>query len=170
MKTYALAVADGSFFKTMKEGIKIKGKIKFEIRDENGKVKDKWTVYNSVMNLGFAELANLAGNVSSPAYFTYLALGTDATAVAPTQTALVAEITDTGLARHSATVSRVTTTQTNDTLQLAYTWTASGAKTINEIGIFNNSSTGIMLARALTGAKVLGNLYTFSCTYQVKFS
>jgi len=83
--------------------------------------------------------------------FSYLAVGTSSTAVAITDTTLNAEITDTGLARASATVSRVTTTVTNDTLQLTYTWTASGVKSIQEIGILNAASTGILLSHALTG-------------------
>jgi hypothetical protein len=82
----------------------------------------------------------------------------------------VAEITDTGLARAAATVSRVTTTETNDTLQLVYTWTATGTKTVEEVGVFNDSSTGTMLARQVTGAKAMVNIDQFTITYQIKFS
>lgn len=151
------------------DNIKLKGKIDFEIRDVNGLLKDKWTVYNSIMNVGFAQLALLAGDASAVP-FTYLAVGTSSTAVAASQTALGGEITDSGLARASATVSRVTTTQTNDTLQLYYVWTVSGTKTVEEIGIFNASSSGTMLARALTTSKVLTSGDQLTATYQVKFA
>jgi len=148
------------------EDLKMKGWIDIKITRINGTVEE-FTVYNSIMNAGFAQLALLAGDASATP-FTYLALGTSSTAVAPSQTALQAEIVDSGLARVSATVSRVTTTQTNDTLQLVYTWTASGTKTIEEIGIFNASS--VMLARALTGTTTVNNGDEFQATYKVKFS
>lgn len=150
------------------EYIKLKGTIDITIIRANGKVEKK-RVYNSIMNAGFAQLALLAGDASATP-FTYLEIGTSSTAVAASQTALQAAITDTGLARASATVSRVTTTQTNDTLQLAYTWTASGSKTIEEIGIFNAASSGTMLARALTGTTMVSNGDQFAVTYKVKFA
>jgi len=150
------------------EDLKMKGWIDIKITRINGTVEE-FTVYNSIMNAGFAQLALLAGDASATP-FTYLALGTSSTAVAPSQTALQAEIVDSGLARVSATVSRVTTTQTNDTLQLVYTWTASGTKTIEEIGIFNASSAGVMLARALTTSKSVVSGDTYTATYKVKFS
>lgn len=152
----------------MKESIKIKGKIDFKITRVNGKV-EKWTVHNSIMNAGFAQLALLAGDASAVP-FTYLAVGTSTTAVAASQTALAAEATTLGMGRAAATVSLVTTTQTNDTLQLVYQWTATGTITIEEIGIFNDASVGTMLARALTATKTLGNGDKLDTTYKIKFS
>lgn len=151
------------------DSIKIKGTIDFEIRGLDGKVRDRWSVNNSVVTAGFAQLALLAGDATATP-FTYLALGTSSTAVSTAQTALQAEITDSGLERASATVSRVTTTNTNDTLQLVKTWTITGSKTIEEIGVFNASSAGTMLARALTGTKTVASGETITGTYKVKFS
>jgi hypothetical protein len=151
------------------ENIKIKGQIDFKIYGVDGKIRDEFTVFNSIMNAGFAQLALLAGDASAVP-FTYLALGTSNTAVAASQTALGGEIADSGLARTSATVSRVTTTQTNDTLQLFYSFSVSGSKTVEEVGIFNAASTGTMLARALTSTKSLVNGEVFEITYKVKFS
>lgn len=148
----------------------IEGWVELECRDALGNLKWTWAGHNGITNAGFAELANLAGNVSTPTAFTYLAVGTSSTAFSASQTALVAEITDTGLARHTATVTRVTTTQTNDTLQLNYTWTATGTKTVEEIGVFNAASSGTMLGRALTGSKTVNNTDLFQATYKVKFS
>ncbi len=149
--------------------IKIKGKVDFEVRGADGELKDKWSVYNSIMNVGFAQMALLAGDASAVP-FTYLAVGTSNSAVSASQTALGAEISTSGLARAAATVSRVTTTQTNDTLQLVYTWTASGSQTVEEVGVFNAASTGTMLARALTGSHAVVLNDTLTITYQVKFS
>ena len=77
---------------------------------------------------------------------------------------------DTGLARAAATVTRVTTTVTNDTLQLVKTWTATGAKAITEVGAFNSASTGIMLGRQVFSAINTANTDTLTITYKFKFA
>lgn len=152
----------------MNDSLKVTGIYNFKhIRD--GVILDEWDVNNLVVSTGKALLASLAGDASAVP-FTYLALGTSNTAVSIGQTTLVAEITDTGLARAAATVSRTTTTVTNDTLQLVYTWTASGSKTLEEVGVFNASSAGTMLSRALTTTRNLVNNDTFIVTYKVAFA
>lgn len=148
---------------------KLKGIYNFELRDKNGNLKDKWEVENLVTNAGFAQLALLAGDASAVP-FTYIAVGTSATAVAVTDTALNAEIVDSGLARAAGTVSRVTTTVTNDTYKITYTWTASGSKTIEEVGVFNAASSGTMLSHALTTSKAVSSGETLTGTYTLKFA
>jgi hypothetical protein len=140
------------------ETLKIKGSYNFKIFDVNGNLKDEWEVDNLVVTAGKAQLALLAGDATATPF------------TSAGQTALQAAITDTGLARAAATVSRTTTTVTNDTLQLVYTWTASGSKTIEEIGVFNASSAGTMLSRALTTSKSVVNGETFQATYKLAFS
>lgn len=136
---------------------------------EQGKVKDYAKIHNKMTNASLAAISGLVGNTGSQNAFTYLELGTDSTAVSAAHTALQAAITDSGLARAAATVSRTTTTQTNDTLVLTYSWTASGSKTLEEVGVFNASSAGVMLCRALTTSKAIvsGNVVTI--TYSIKF-
>lgn len=134
-----------------------------------GTVREEWSVENTITNAGKAAIAGLVGNVGSITAFSYLEVGTSTTAPAASQTALQAAIVDSGLARHSATVSRVTTTQTNDTIQFLYVWTASGSKSVEEIGIFNASSAGIMLGRALSGTKAVDSGETLTATYGVQF-
>lgn len=148
----------------------IQGKIKLEIRSKDGVLKDStgW-ISNIITNAGKAQIALLAGDATAVP-FTYLAVGTSTTAVAATDTTLTAEITDTGLARAAGTVSRVTTTVSNDTLQVVYTWTATGTKTVEEVGLFNAASAGTMLGHALTTSKAMSNSDTLQMTYQVKFS
>lgn len=152
----------------MKSKLGIKGRFKIEIRDKDGKLKSssKWSS-NTITNTGLAGVAGLIGNTGTITAFTYLAVGTDSTAPAASQSALIAEIVDTGLARAAATISRVTTNHTNDTLQLVYTWTASGSKTVQETGVFNDPTAGVMLGRGLTGSRVLTNLDTLTVTYQI---
>lgn len=121
-------------------------------------------------NVGFAVVAGLAGNVDTQVAMTYLAVGVGTTAESAAHTALVTEVTDTGLARAAATVTRVTTTQTNDTLQLYKDWTASGVKVLREIGAFNDSSVGVMLGRKLYDAITTANTDHVQMTYKFKFS
>lgn len=157
----------------MEQKIKVEGQVRIQVTDKDGKILyDTGFEKNTITNTGLAAIAGLVGNTGAISAFSYLALGTDATAASATQTALIAEIVDTGLARASATVSRVTTNQTNDTLQLAYTWTASGSKTIQEVGVFNAVSVGIMLGRKLVGGSGIAvvNTNNFVVTYKIIFS
>jgi hypothetical protein len=89
--------------------------------------------------------AKRAGNVDSVTAMGYLALGTGTTAEVSTQTTLVTEITDSGLARAAATVSYEATAKT----VLTKTWTATATKAIREMAAFNASSGGTMWFRHL---------------------
>ncbi len=132
-----------------------------------GKLNWQTSADNLGMNARLAVVAGLYGGTGAQTAFSYLAVGTSSTAVAASQTTLVAEITDTGLGRAAATMSRTTTTQTNDTTVFSKTWTATGSKTIEEIGYFNASSAGVMGGRALTGTKSLVSGNTLTATYSV---
>lgn len=154
----------------MIDTLKTKGIVELTIKDIHGNVRDHSIIENLTMNAALAVFSGLIGNTGSQTAFTYLALGTSSTAVAASQTTLGAEITDSGLARAAATVSRVTTNQTNDTLQLTYTWTASGSKTIEEIGYFNAASSGVMGGRALTTTKTMVNGEQMIATYKIIFT
>ncbi len=115
---------------------------------------------------GLAESANLGIDDSSPEYWAYLAIGTGITAFANTQTAL---ITPSG-ARVAATVSRITTTSgiSNDTMRLTATFDITSSITITEVGIFNATSGGEMLARTvLTSAKVVTSGMVYALIYDV---
>lgn len=150
--------------------IKLEGIIQFKCFDKGGNLKwDTGEIHNIITKAGMAQIALLAGDANAVP-FTYLAVGTSATAVTADDTTLTAEITDTGLARAAGTVSRITTTNTNDTLNVTYTWTASGSKTIEEVGLFNASNAGTMLGHALTTSKAVVNTDVLIGTYKVKFS
>lgn len=156
----------------IKENIGIEGIINIKIYDNEENMNlicDTGLVRNLITSAGKAQLALLAGDASAVP-FTYIALGTSATAVNIADTTLGAEITDTGLGRAVGTVSRTTTTVTNDTLSVTKTFTATGSKTIQEIGLFNASSSGTMLGHALTGSLAAVNLNLVVATYTVKFS
>jgi len=140
-----------------------------EFLGKNATLKEVSVAENIFTNAGKAQMALLAGDATAVP-FTYVAVGTSNTAVAATDTTLTAEIVDTGLSRAAGTVTRITTTVTNDTYQISKTFTATGSKTIEEVGIFNASSAGTMLSHALTGSKALTNNDTLAITYTLKFA
>lgn len=151
--------------------LKLTGIVSLVCHDSAGNLKwETGDLKNVIVNTGKAEVANLIGGVSAPVAFTYLALGTGSTGELASQTALVGEIVDSGLTRQAATVTRTTTTTTNDTVKYDYTWTASAAKTVEEIGIFNAASAGIMLGRKVTGSKGLSISDVLTATYKVIIS
>lgn len=143
------------------------GKVKLVCYRPDGSIKWVEEGYNKMTYAGLAVISGLLGNVGSQTAFTYLAVGSGTAAEANNLTALDSEITNHGLERASATVTRVTTNQTNDTLRLTKTWTASGGSsdTIQEIGIFNDASAGVMLCRKLTGAKTVASGESLAATY-----
>ena len=118
-------------------------------------------------NTGFAAIAGLVGNTGSVSALTYLGYGDGTTAASAGDTALKG----TESQRESATVSRVTTTVTNDTLQLAKTFSISTTETIAEVGVFNASSAGIMGARSLlSSSSSVSSGDSYVCTFKIKFS
>lgn len=136
---------------------------------EKGKYKSRDRRHNKMTNASLAVISGLIGNTGSQTAFGYLALGSGTTAVSAAHTTLVTEFSTIGLSRTASTNSRTTTTQTNDTLALAATWNVTGSGSIEEIGIFNASSSGTMLARALTTTKAVINGNVVTATYSIVF-
>lgn len=160
-----------ALFKTMKVLCKpFNSGLHIDFLQKYGVLKEAWCVDNLVVSAGKAQIALLAYD-STATPFTYLALGTSNTAPSVGQTALIAELSTLGFSRSVAdTLSRVTTTVTNDTTQLVKTWTASGSATLEEIGVFNASSVGTMYSRALTTSRILVSGDTFLATYKMIFA
>jgi len=156
----------GSFIASML-GV-VSNNLKTQYAQKYGQLLWSETVNNIVTSAGKAQIALLAGDAAAVP-FTFLELGLSNTAPVIGQTALVSAIVDSGLVRSAASVSRVTTTVTNDTLQLSFTWTATGSRSVEEVGQFNAGSGGVMLGRALTGTKSLANGNIFTVTYRTTF-
>ncbi len=155
----------------IKQNLKISGQVRMVCKDKDGNLKwDTGWFHNGITTAGKAAVSGLVSNLGGFTAFSYLAVGTSNTAFSAAQTTLQAEITDSGLARHTATVSRTTTTTTNDTIVFDYTWTASGTKSVEEVGIFNAASSGDMLGRALTTTKSLTSTDTLHITYNIIFA
>jgi len=150
-----------------KDSLKLRGEINIKVVDKDGNLKEDKTIKNTITYAGLAVVAGLINNSDSQNPFTYLAVGTGTTAASTGDTSLEAEITDTGLARASATCSRVTTNQTNDTSQLVKSWTATGVKAITECGILNAAADGTILGRQVFSAINTASGDIVSITYKV---
>lgn len=130
----------------------------------------------AVTNAGLAAISGLVGGVDAQTAFSYLALGTGNTTFTAADIILATEIlvgVDSGLVRVSATVTRVTTTQTNDTIQFYKVFTAAATTTVKEVGVFNHATagSGTLLARTvLSTTRALEANFTYALTYKVKFA
>lgn len=122
-----------------------------------------------ITNAGLAALAarQLWDTADHEAPFTYIAVGTDDTAAAATQTTLEAEITDSGLERAAGTPTQEDTNVTDDTAQLVKAFSVTGTKAIKEVGVFNAASAGTMLSRDVITTKNVENGDTITITHKV---
>jgi hypothetical protein len=126
----------------IQESMKLHGAITLMLKKANGDVE---TVHkdNIIVDVGFDFIADAIGkSASRPGVMGFIALGTGTTAAAAGQTALVTEID-----RNAATYAHTAGTKT-------FTFTADFAAgdatgAITEAGVFNASSSGIMLDRVV---------------------
>lgn len=126
------------------------------------------TVANLMTNAGFAGVASRINGAGAEAAFDYIAVGTGATAANAADTTLQTETAASGLSRAQGTASRVTTTQTNDTAQVAKTFSVSGTVAVTESGLLNASSNGVLLCRQVFSAINVVNGDSLTITWKVK--
>ena len=133
--------------------------------DVNGNIISENTYENDlVVATGLALRAGLLGDVSSPIALNAIAVGTGTTTPSSSQTSLVTEVV-----RIASTNTLVTTTTTNDTLQLTGTITFTTSYAISEIGTFNSTtaSSGTMYSRDVIGPYnvVSGTILQFTINF-----
>jgi hypothetical protein len=120
-----------------------------------------------ITTAGKNAIARMIGGTVAVADFDYLALGTSADAFTIAQTALVAEITTDGMAR----AQDASPTAATAVLSIDYEWTATGSKTLNEVGLFNHNTTGTMLGRTVLDAPIeMVTDSTYKHTYTITVS
>ena len=153
-----------------KEKAGIMGVIEIICRGKDGKVKGERLVRNKITNAGLAAMAALLLTDVAEDSFDYIAVGVGTTAAAATDTTLETEITDSGLARAAGTGTRVTTTVTNDTAQLATTFSVTGSKAVTEAGMLNAASAGDLLARQVFSALNVVNGDSLAITWKIVFT
>ncbi len=126
----------------IQESMKLHGAITLMLKKANGDVE---TVHkdNIIVDVGFDFIADAIGKAASrPGVMGFIALGTGTTAAAAGQTALVTE-----LDRNAATYAHTAGTKTFTFTAEFAAGDATGA--ITEAGVFNASSSGIMLDRVV---------------------
>jgi hypothetical protein len=120
-----------------------------------------------------AGMAGVASRIivdTDPAIFNYVAVGIGTTAATSDDTTLESEITDSGMARATGTLSLVTTTETDDTAQCVKSFTVTGTKAVTEQGWLNAAAAGTLLLREVFAAINVVNGYTLVITNKAKVS
>lgn len=152
-------------FDPLYQGIKIHGRWRAELTDGFGRVKSVFVGTNVVCTNGKEFLASFLNSAAAAAAtFTmrYVAIGTDTTAEAASNTVLGVE-----LSRHTGTVSYVS----NQIYQVKATFAAgSGTGAIAEYGLFSSNTAGTMLARDTESIINKGASDTLTVTCQLTLS
>ena len=142
--------------------IKLSGYWKATCRGPNGEVKGKKEGHNVVCDVGKEFLASFLNSaVAAPSTFTmqYLAVGSDSTTEAASNTALGTE-----LARSTGTVSYIS----NQIYQIKTTFTTGVAVgDVSEYGLFSSSAAGTILSRDTEGTISVGSGDTLEVTAQI---
>ncbi|RLB84906.1 MAG: hypothetical protein DRH15_04175 [Deltaproteobacteria bacterium] len=134
-----------------KENLVIKDNVVIErIRKSDGKVLDRETFHNLVVNSGKVRIAKLLGNVDSATYFKAIAigLGSSADTVSATDVALVDEV-----ARETATA--VYKSDYKCKFSTTFSFASGEAYSIKEVGLFDSvvESGSVMLDRLICTEK-----------------
>jgi len=149
----------------MGDEIKLVGQWKTVLRGPQGEIKETRDGHNIVCDNGKEFLASFMNSaVAAASTFTmrYIAIGTDTTAEAASNTALGAEAS-----RHTGTVSYIS----NQIFQVKATFaTGSGTGAITEYGLFSSSTGGTLLNRDTEDVINKGASDTLEVTMQLTLS
>lgn len=142
-----------------KDGLRFHGAVTLEIKRENGEIQ---TLHkdNLIVDAGFDFIADAIANPVRPDAMAYIALGTDNTAAAAGQTALLGEI-----ARKAATYDHTAGTKTFTLSATFDPGEATGA--LVEAGCLNAAAAGTLLDRVtfLVQNKGAGDTITVTFTF-----
>jgi hypothetical protein len=150
------------------ELVKLKGLVRWELRDPRGELLDLREIPNIITAAGKAGVAGLLNGFTT-GNFKWIALGTGTNAASTTDVTLQAEITTTsgGLMRAMATPGSTTTIDVNDTMKLTYTFTASTSYAVTESGVLSTSSSGPLLSRQTYTQIIMTSGDTLAVTWQI---
>lgn len=144
------------------EDLGLQGKFTLVARHADGEVFATRELINTITDAGEDEVAKLVVGVTAAA-FDYIALGTDSTAAADSQTELVAEITTNGGER----AQDGTTTTSGNVATVDVTFNFTGSLGIKEVGLLNAASDGDMLARQVFDIINVGNGDSLTATWNI---
>jgi len=132
--------------KKVHELVPLKGKIKLEIYDEEGRLKDFHIQENTFMDTGDAHVADQLDVSPDEAGMGWMAIGTSATAFTTGATTLGSQLDRNALSANYP--DQLSGADDNDVVYKA-TWAAAdGTGAITEAGVFNSSGAGTMLCGA----------------------
>lgn len=103
-------------------------------------------------------------NIVTSQVLSHMAIGSDTTAPASTQTALGLEVTRKAIS--SIDTTNLTAAPPNEQFQVQFA-TNEGNTTLAEVGIFNSNSGGTMLARATFASFVKATSNIFNISYNI---
>lgn len=150
-----------------KDFFEMKGSVKVELRDADGKLKQSHENHNLIVTVGKNYLAAwIAAASQAGPFMSYIALGTGSTSPAAGNTTLQTEFSGGGYSRVQGTLSNSTNTWQNTAVFLP----GNGTGAVTEAGLFSASSVGTMFARQVFSAynKAAGD--TLTVTWSVSFS
>ena len=129
-----------------KDAFTLEGSVEIIVKDKNGNIKYHYKNKNVVTYASLGTIIRLLFEGLADTKFRYLAIGTGTTTETPNDTALGNEI-----ARKPALITQITVQQPNDTALLEAEFSSddglSGTSDVSEVGIFNATYDGTMLAR-----------------------
>lgn len=146
----------------MKDIIGIKGKLTITLYDEQGVIKEQFTVPNLIVDVGKNFIASRMLGTSA-AVMSHMAVGTSNTGSTDgTKTALVTEV---------GRVALTSSTNTDNENEYIATFSAgTGTGTLVEAGIFNAGSSGTMLCRTTFPAITKGASDTLTINWIITVS
>lgn len=161
---FALSAYDSSISDNKNnDGLHIKGHIHAVLTDINGNVKQTIDKDNLIVSNGFKGIAKLGWNANSgvsASTYRYIALGTSSTAANSADTTLGVEVSAGGYSR------QLTTAPTYSAGVITLTGVFTGFScTCVEMGVFDASTSGDMLARQTYSAINIGSSDTLTVTY-----
>ena len=137
------------------------GKLTIEVKDKDGKLKQREEVKNLVVDTGLAYIASRMKDASATA-MSHMAIGTGSSAAAAGNTALGTEA-----ARVALTSSTVTS---NAVAYVASFAAGTGTGAITEAGILNAASSGTLLCRTVFSVVNKGASDSMTITWTVTIS
>lgn len=147
----------------LKDTVKTIGKLDIVLTDEDGQIKEKFTVPNLIVQTGRNYIAHRMTSGANTV-MSHMGIGTTNTAAA---------LTDTTLGTETARVSLTSTTTTANVVTYVATFnpgTPATANAITEAAIFNAGSNGEMLCRTVFDVVNKGTLDTLTITWTVSNS
>lgn len=158
--------------KNMGDGVKVHGFFRLKIKEGDKVVGDSGWRKNQVVNLGFQDyIVGSIGGLSGSKQVSHLAIGTG-TVPGATATSLDGEITDAAGMRMSIVTQAAVASKTLRMTGSLNSNVITAAKTIQNIGIFNTSTTnvGTLLAGNTYTTSALATNQTVNATYELRFS